>query len=326
MSCLSPININTNQEVNECVLKCDLVFSYSIAEPMVTMTNYSTYLSYVLSNPSVNVAKLADETYNLQEIQIYSPSVHQYNNSYAIGEMMLIHNNINSSTTQLIISIPIGQTGAATNNIGFNNLMNLSIQNIPTYSSGTKNILIPSLNLNTFVGQTPYYFYTGSLLTNCTQQTYYILFDPTNFGMFINSDQLTNNVISILSSADYPIQDNSGYVMNKKGPNANGLGEGEYMSCVLVDTSEETTETASYSNNSGMNMNTIGKYLALFGIIGITFLITYFIMIKVYGSIAPLVGVEAPKDMTSDIFDSTKKYMKDNIHMPKMKFPSLKKT
>ena len=144
--CLSPIDIKINTEVNDCTNKCNLTYNYSIAEPIVNMTNNNTYLSYIFTTPTDNIAKLDDEIFNLYELQIYSPSVHQYNSSNQTAELLMIHSNANNSSYELIISIPISQTGAAISDVGFNNLLSISKTNIPTESSGTRNFLIPSLN------------------------------------------------------------------------------------------------------------------------------------------------------------------------------------
>jgi carbonic anhydrase len=124
MDCLSPINIKINTEVNKCSNKCNLTYNYSTAEPNVNMTNSTTYLSYVFTQ-SDNTAKLDDETFNLTELQIYSPSVHQYNSNTQIAELLMIHVS-QTSSYELIISIPISQSGAAISNTGFNNLLSIS--------------------------------------------------------------------------------------------------------------------------------------------------------------------------------------------------------
>lgn len=281
--CLSPIDIKINTEVNDCNNKCNLTYNYSIAEPNLNMTNYRTYLSYKLTTPTNNIAKLDDEEFNLYELQIYSPSLHQYNSSNQTAELLMIHSNANNSSHELIISIPITQTGASISDVGFNNLLSISKTNIPTASSGTRNYLIPSLNLNNFIGKTEYYTYEGNHINNCMQKAYYIVYYPTNFALFINNDYLSNNVISILTNSNIRPQANKNYFFNKNGPNYH-LGDGVYMDCVAINTSKETILSPVYS--SAFSDSQTGKLflqvLIIFIILGVVFLLIYIIIFYIY--------------------------------------------
>jgi carbonic anhydrase len=283
MNCLSPIDIKINTEVNECSSKCNLTYSYSIAEPNLNMKNYTTYLSYMLTTSSDNIAKLDDEVFNLYEIQIYSPSVHKYNSTNQIAELLMIHSNANNAGHELIISIPISQTGAAISDVGFSNLMSISKTQIPTQSVGTMNALIPSLNLNNFIGKTGYYTYEGNHINNCTQKAYYIVYYPTNFALFISNDYLTNNLISILQNSAISVQNNSNYFFNKNGPNYY-FGDGVYMDCIAVNTSDDTIEVPVYS--SSFSDSSTGKIIlqmiVLFSLLAIVFLIIYMCIINLF--------------------------------------------
>lgn len=282
MDCLSPIDIKINTEVNECSFKCNLTYSYSTAEPNINMSNQKTYLSYVVTSSNDNIAKLDDETFNLYEIQVYSPSVHQYNSVNQIGEILMIHSNANSSSHELIISIPISQTGAAISDVGFNNLLSISKTNIPTESSGTQNFFIPSLNFNNFIGKTGYYTYEGNHINDCLQKAYYIVYYPTNFAIFISNDYLTNNIISILTDSYIKPQPSINYFFNKNGPNYY-LGDGVYMDCVAVNTSDDTIEVPTYSSSfaDSASGKLILQMLVLFAFLALIFLIISVVIVKI---------------------------------------------
>jgi carbonic anhydrase len=246
------------------------------------MSNQSTYLSYIFTNSSDNVASLDDQKFILTELQIYSPSVHQYNSTRQIAELLMIHTSSDNSSHELIISIPISQTGTGVSDIGFNNLLSISKTEIPTASAGVKNELIPSLNLNNFIGQTGYYTYEGNHINNCYQQAYYIVYYPSNFSIFINNDYLTNNVISILQDSNIGVQDNNNYFLNQNGPNFS-LGDVTYMDCVAVNTSEDTIEAPTYSSTfaDSSSGKAILYVIIIFIVLILVFLLLYVIVIQI---------------------------------------------
>jgi len=282
MSCLSPIDIKINSEVNECSYKCNLTYNYSTAEPNINMSNHTTYLSYRLTSTNDNIANLDDETFNLIEVQIYSPSIHQYNSRDQIGEILMIHSNANNSSHELIISIPISQTGASITDVGFNNLLSISKTNIPTESSGIQNFLIPSLNFNNFIGKTGYYTYEGNHIDACLQKAYYIVYYPTDFAIFISNDYLTGDTISILSNSNISPQPNVNYFFNKNGPNYY-MGDGVYMDCVAVNTSKDTIEVANYSTSfaDSSSGKLILQMLVLFSFLALLFLIITAVIVQI---------------------------------------------
>jgi hypothetical protein len=282
MTCLSPIDIKINTEVNDCSYKCNLTYNYSIAEPNINMSNRTTFLSYILTNTSDNIAKLDDETFNLYELQIYSPSVHRYNSTTQIGEILMIHNNASNSSHDLIISIPISQTGAAIVDVGFNNLLSISKTNIPTESSGIQNFLIPSLNFNNFIGKTGYYTYEGTHIRDCFKKAYYIVYYPTDYAIFISNDYLTEGTISILSNSDISPQPDVKYFFNKNGPNYY-MGDGVYMDCVAVNTSDDTILVSNYSTSfaDSSSGKLILQMLVLFSFLALIFVIISAVIIKI---------------------------------------------
>jgi Eukaryotic-type carbonic anhydrase len=247
MSCLSPINIIPNSEVNKCVNKCNLTYSNTIAEQQLAITNEGTYLQIMVSNTE-NTAQLDNSSYVLSEIQIFSPSLHEYNSSTQIGEIFMVYTSTEYSSTQLIISVAISQSNGSINDNGFNNLMNAV--SIYTPSSGqTMTYVVPELNFNTFIANKPYYTYSGNVINDCITPADYIVYYPTTFSIFISNDYLTNGQINFITPYSAPIQPNPDYYYNEKGPNF-ASGDGIYMDCVAVNSSTETQLMNVASSNS----------------------------------------------------------------------------
>ena len=251
MSCLSPINIISNQEVNQCTNKCNLTYANSIAEQDVIVTNNGTYISVAITNDE-NTAQLDNSDYALSELQIYSPSLHQYNNTNQIGEILMVYDSTENSTEQLIISIPISQGGGSVTDQGFNNLMNIVNVYTPTLGDNS-NFVISDLNFNNFISTSSFYTYTGTVINNCETTAYYILFYPTTFSIFIPNNYIYNNQITCITPSGVTVEPNTDYFFNPEGANF-GNGDGIYMDCVAVNTSqaeELVPMSGSYTSYTG---------------------------------------------------------------------------
>jgi carbonic anhydrase len=258
MSCLSPINIIPNNEINKCVNKCNLTYSSSIAEQEVVITNEGTYLSLIITNTN-NTAQLENSSYTLSEVQIYSPSLHEYNSSTQIGEILLIYTSSEYSTNQLIISIAISQGSGSVNDIGFNNLMNAVSLYAPS-KTDAMTYIVPELNFNNFILDKPFYTYSGSVINNCLTTADYIVYYPTTFSIFISNDYLTNGQLNFITPYTAEIQPNTDYYYNEKGPTFSD-GDGIYMDCVAVNSSTETQLMNISSNyNSSSSSSSYASY------------------------------------------------------------------
>ena len=87
MSCskaTAPVNI-TNNTTSTCDLKCDYSFKYPISNLQVT--NRGSYLSLKTDPASVPPVTYNAEQYQVQEIRIFSPSLHTYGGKNADAEM-----------------------------------------------------------------------------------------------------------------------------------------------------------------------------------------------------------------------------------------------
>jgi len=245
------------------------------------MQNHGGYLSYHFQTPTDNIAKLDDETFYLNELQIYTPSLHTFNGSHQIGELLMIHYN-SDNIFYLIISIPITQFG--TSDLGFNNLLNLTKTHINSTNDSFSQ-LVPELNMNHFIAKTEYYTYEGTMIDNCTTKAHYIVYDPTNFSLFIEDSNLnksTNpNTISMISDPSTRGVNETNYFINKNGPNYY-LGDETYMDCVAVNTSEDKLPTyiSTYAN-SGSAQVVVSVLLSIV-VVAVVFLIVWFCITQLF--------------------------------------------
>ena len=270
-NCKSPILIITNNAYNKCVNKCMLEYSYSLAEPFVNITNYTNYLQIDFPPNNNNVVKLDDESYDLSHMMIYSPSIHQFGSNVngaiqSDGEIQLYHTNKSSNSAPLIISVMFSMNSNGSNNIGLNNIIDICSLHLENTTS-TYSTIIPELNINSFIGQTPYFTYTGSVLNSCNTNAYYIVYNPSTFSILISQDYL-NRLHNVIQASNIQPLNNIPYFINDKGPSFASNSNEIYIDCNPVDTSDTTQKiTVPYldnSNSSSISMILQFIYITLF--------------------------------------------------------------
>ena len=148
--------------------------------------------------------------YKVQEIRIYSGSLHTYFNKSQQGEMLIIHtnNNIASNSNLLIVSIPITTSNTPTlASLDLQTIIHEAAANTPLSSLSTSNSTgsirqsatytnnTINLNLDKFVPKTSYYYYQGVFgfqknLSNCNNQSNIIVYSPNNANISISPDKM----------------------------------------------------------------------------------------------------------------------------------------
>ena len=106
MSCdksTAPINIPLSSKVYPCDLKCTYNFSYGNSNYNINNEQNFIQLSYD-KNPNAKSINFNTVPLSVQEIRLYSPSLHRYKGVKTDAELLIIHggNGIN-----LIVSVPI---------------------------------------------------------------------------------------------------------------------------------------------------------------------------------------------------------------------------
>ena len=249
MSCdksSAPINIPTAKSVYPCDLKC--AYNYAYGNSSCNIKNEQNYIS--LSYDKRTDAKaIRYNTMNLhvQEIRLYSPSLHKYQGQHADAEILIIHGG---DGTNLIVSVPI-VVGSKISKGG--TLLNEIIQQgLPriTNLGESASLGIDNYNLDYIVPKKPFFSYTGTLLyAPCTGKYNYIVFDkPNAINISVNNLQQIRKVISPMSA---PIRDTEPFY-NKLGPNISGSGESDiYIECNPTGSDGEVLLYNGDSNDSG---------------------------------------------------------------------------
>ena len=323
-----PINIiHTNKN---CFNKCK--FSYNFKKSEVSVKNKNKYLSIKLNDKDKVSAKFSstdtphcknggESDLTVDEIRIYSPSLHTYrNNQRADGEVIIMLSNITGGR-HLLVSLPIGTQN------GNMPVASDQLTNIISYMSTSANSQgeggeVKGLNfdLNSFIPKSKgYYSYSASLPWDaCEKCTDYLVYDKNDVIISLNNFALSKLQKMIKKDDKIKVQKsnhkNLGYAYNKRGaiPNLDN-NNNIWINCyptgsegqILV----EESKSGILNNNgfgmfTGMDQSTFDKYMFLIKVIVATILcvgLMYFIIFKLPGF---LLGKIQPKNISSTTSNS----------------------
>lgn len=235
----SPIDIVPSKATGTCDLKCFLKFNYQSSNCVVT--NKGDHYSLTYQQHSTPPVIYSDEKYQIREARIYMPSLHSFNGTKALGELMLIHSGMGKN---LIICIPInGGLGAVNKPAKFLETVANNISKFATQSNQNVSLGNASWNLDEWIPNDEYYTYTGHAAYGpCNGTVEYVVFNSNN------SIKISNSTVKKLQShiiaANYPIQKNKFYKSSHKAVNSlnESMFDDEiYISCQPVGQSEEHT-------------------------------------------------------------------------------------
>jgi len=228
-----PVDIKHDSTTLTCDLKCSFSYKYVISG--VVATNKKSYLSLKLrdgesqtvtytSNKGIGLCNKYGSgggNYSVNEIRLYSPSLHTYSGIHADAELLIYHNNIVGGKN-LLVCVPISTT------LGTSNDASKQLTEIINYMSKmgnsqdeSDNIKGVNFNLNNFIPNDYYYTYTATLpyypCYNCID---YIVFNIGNGIINISPATLKklNNIISKNELTTKEINSTLEFTYSKKKP------------------------------------------------------------------------------------------------------------
>jgi hypothetical protein len=243
------MNISPSDITNKCDEKCLFTYNYTLVNS-VNISNSGTcfIISYSSSNPPVTFNNLG---YNLQNISIYFPSLHTFNTTTEVGEIVMNHTCQTNQTNILNICIPIISNGGLSCQL-FNNIvaciLGKSVYNTEDTttitSSSATSYSLPNSNFNTFLTLTspaPYYYYSQS-------KTQDVIVFGLNNGISLTSalsavgSTSSSDITSLVSpetSILFPSVSKLYY--NSDGPSVDYGDDNIYIDCQPVNQSNEQT-------------------------------------------------------------------------------------
>jgi len=291
---MSSINISNQNIYGKCDLKCAYNFKYQ--ESNITATNNDVMISLKYDRSSVPPVTYNNENYVVSRINIVSPSLHLFDGSKSAGEILIEHNP-EKGGNNLIVCIPIIQSGDATTATNLITQVINGVSSRAPRNGETANLAIQNFNLQNIVPLKPFFNYNY-------QTNDYIVFG-TNYGI-----GLTGNTIStlkkIIKPFPLPLPGNNLFY-NSKGPNTTGVevGDGIYISCKPTDVTQEKMNIIMDVNTTNYDLSTIFKSEGFQ--VALMVLISCFLFIVVFYGI----------NYAYSYFTS------NNIKIPQIKIPSI---
>lgn len=243
MSCpnaTSPINISLSSITGKCDYKCAYNFNYNNSSCIAT--NRGDYLSLSYDNSSTHPVIYNASNYDVNEIRLYTPSLHSYSGSKTDGELIIIHNPI-TGAVPLLTCIPIkSNNNSSVSSLLFKTIVD-NVANSAPADGETTTISLGNqqFNLNDLVPKKPFFAYSATEpYQPCSTNVNLLVYDSLTVSLDIMPDTLTK-LQSIIQNNSYDIKTGPKLFYNEKGPNVGGGGD-IYIDCQPVGESDETTE------------------------------------------------------------------------------------
>jgi carbonic anhydrase len=243
MSCpnaTAPIDISISKIRGNCALKCSYSFHYSNSSCIATNRGEYISISYdKSSSPPVSYNAIG---YDVQEIRLYIPSLHSYNNTKTDGELIIVHTS-NTGSKPLLVCIPIKSNNTSSISAQFfKTLIDTVASNAPS-DGETTTVNIPKFNLDLLVPKKPFFSYSATEpYQPCSENVDYIVYAPLEASLDMMTETL-KKLETIITSNSYNVKTGPNLFYNEKGPSMGGAGGGEiYIDCQPVGSSEDTTD------------------------------------------------------------------------------------
>lgn len=246
MSCStanSPIDI-TDKNSGVCELKCKYMFKYN--DSSIRINNKGDYLLLSYDKPTTEPVVYNSVPYHVEELRIYSPSLHSYSGSKADAELIIIHTN--DYNQKLLVCIPIV---SSTNQMGPLELI-ISTASKFANTKDKSTFITKTMNLNSLIPSKKMYIYNGTFpFPPCNGENDIITFSK-NDGAYVSISRDSLTLLNgIIKKNSIQIQSNTFFV-NNKGPQSLSLdSSGEiYIDCKpvsddgdVIDSSTEELES-----------------------------------------------------------------------------------
>ncbi len=237
MSCKlskAPINI-PNKSSTKCVEKCNLVFNYG--QSSVSLKNNGDYISlgYDASTTNVLFNTLKME---VEDIRIYTPSLHTYDGVRSDAEMVIVHSGFGQN---LLVCIPM-KSGESSD--GGSALLSMIFDNAAkkiTNTGDATSMGALTWSLNDFVpNKKPLFSYTSTLpYRPCTGSYNYVVWNVNDYFIPISKKTIallqgTKNKAGLINKQQYEIKTGPDVFYNKYGAvNSTFAGDDDdiYIEC-----------------------------------------------------------------------------------------------
>lgn len=266
------MNISSQNVVGTCESKCYYSFNYPMTNA-TTITNYGSYLQFTYELSGSSPVLYNSRSYNVSSINIYSPSLHLYNNTVTDGEVVIRHVPVNGGNPLYVI-IPLSTTGVTTKATRFISQVILAASKSAPSAGNNTNKGVTNFTLNDFVPMKPFFSYTTSQM-DC------IVFDLSNaIGISVADLNMYKKIIT--TPPTNPFMVSTSLFTNPKGPRTMG-GSDIYIDCQPTDqVVEEVTKEKTTVDDTTSDQNVM--YI-LYGLAFILLIVVFYYIFKTVGLI-----------------------------------------
>ena len=242
MSCstaTAPIDISMSKITGKCDYKCSYSFTYNNSACVATHRGDYISLSY---DKSTSPPVLYNSTgYDVQELRLYTPSLHSYNDSKTEGELIVVHSST-TGTNPLLVCIPIKSNNTSSVSALFFQTVVDTVSNSAPSDGETTTVNVPKYNLSYLVPRKPFYSYSATEpYQPCSSSVEYVVFEPLEAHLDIMPETLST-LQTVIQSNPYDVKTGPSIFYNEKGVGKGSTGDDIYIDCQPVGESEETTE------------------------------------------------------------------------------------
>jgi hypothetical protein len=239
------INISAKNIAGKCDLKCSYSFKYS--ESNSTAKNNGLVINLTYDSRSVPPVIYNNSKYNVSTIEIFSPSLHIFDNNSMPGEIIIEHVPINGGNN-LKVCIPfISSSESSTASNIITEVIQTVSTNAPSEGDST-NLNISNFNLQNIVPRKPFFAYS-------VENIDYIVFGA------LDAIPLSSSTITTLQQIIKPmplLMPNAPLFYNSKGPVSGfQIGDGLYISCQPTGSSDEETAVSYDKNSSSVDFSNV---------------------------------------------------------------------
>ena len=295
MSCptaTAPIDISLSKITGKCDYKCFFSFQYSNSSCIAT--NRGDYLSLSYDKSSSPPVLYNSTGYNVEEIRLYVPSLHSYNNTKMDGELIVVHSS-NSGANPLLVCVPIKSNNTTSASaLLFKTIVDTVANSAPADGESTT-VSLKRFNLNALVPKKPYFSYSATEpYQPCSTPVEYIVYAPLNAALDMMPDTLTK-LQSIIKSNPYDIKTGPNLFYNEKGPSVGGADGGEiYIDCQPVDASDENVEVVTDNSGNISFQDWLNNPLVKLVLGSLLFIVILFAIKTMLGFVSPTKGGSTP--------------------------------
>lgn len=230
------VNISSDNIYGSCTLKCAYSFTYNESNNLIAKNDEGVRIRFTYDQPKVDPVTYNTYKYKVEQVCIYSPSLHLYNGTHTPGELIVKHTPTMGGNN-LYICVPMiesSESSTASNLI--TQVIDGVSSNVPSPGDGETNMNIPGFSLQQIIPSKPFYSYTN---TSDEMAGDYILFGR------LTAIPLNTTTITKLSNLINPYAiafETDEVYFNKLGPNTSVENEGIYISCQPTGSSDETVD------------------------------------------------------------------------------------